>query len=200
MAESRNLTQRILGPYRLSHHPLCDNFGDHTYLLWNKKICKGCVMQYSGMIVALALIIIGNFPFLKWWNGLTEIQVGIVLYLMVIPTILTAFFLENRTLKDLARFLLGASFTVAFIQMVFTPDWLIKGWILVNFLPGYIYLNKRRASHNANVCESCEEYSSMPYCSGYQIYADRENIFLNQAIQGGIRDPFSLSPENLDES
>jgi hypothetical protein len=39
----------------------------------------------------------------------------------------------------------------------------------------------------------------MPYCSGYQVYADRENVFLSQAIQGGISDPFSLPPDQLDD-
>ena len=95
--------------------------------------------------------------------------------------------------------MLGASFTLAFIQLIFTPDWLIKGWILINFIPGYIYLNRRRSAKNSEVCESCDEYSEMPYCSGFQIYTDRENVFLKQAIQGGIQDPFALSPDQLDD-
>ncbi len=199
MATSRNLTQRILGPYRLSHHPLCDNFHDHIYLLWDKKVCRGCLMQYSGMFLSFIIIVIGNLPNFKWWEGLSEYQVGIVLYIMILPTIFTGFLFPNRRAKDIARFLLGASFTLAFVQLIFTPNWLIKGWILINFIPGYVYLNRRRASKNSEVCESCYEYNKMPYCSGFQVYTDRENVFLKQAIQGGIQDPFALSPDQLDD-
>ncbi|MFX0085941.1 MAG: hypothetical protein ACFFAU_09715 [Candidatus Hodarchaeota archaeon] len=199
MATARNLTQRILGPYRLSHHPLCDNFHDHIYLLLDKKVCRGCVMQYSGIFLSFTIIVLGNLPSFEWWKGLSEFQVGFVLYLLILPTIFTGFFIRNRIAKDIARFLLGVSFTIAFVQLIFTPNWLIKGWILINFIPGYIYLNRRRTSKNGEVCESCNEYSKMPYCSGFQIYSDREKIFLKQAIQGGIKDPFSLSPDQLEE-
>jgi len=199
MSDSRDLTRKILGPYRLSHHPLCDDFDDHVYSIRGKIFCRGCVMQYSGMIISFSIIILGHLPILKWWNGLTEYQVGFVLYLMILPTIITALFIHNRNIKDFARLLLGASFTLAIIQLIFTPNWLIKGWILLNLIPGYIYLNRRREAKNRKVCESCEEFKQMPYCRGFQIYADRENVFLKQAAQGGIRDPFALSPDQLDD-
>ncbi|UCE14301.1 MAG: hypothetical protein JSV04_03770 [Candidatus Heimdallarchaeota archaeon] len=194
---TRNLVRRILGPYRISHHPLCDHYKDHVYRFRGNKICRGCVMQYSGMIFSFFIITIGTF--FQWWKGLTEIQVGLVLYAMILPTLLTAFLIENRIIKDVARFLLGASFSLAFIQFVFTPDWLIKLWILINLIPGYIYLNKRRAKKNDEVCNQCEERINIPLCSGYQIFADREKIFMAQAVKGGIHDPFALSPDQLEE-
>ncbi|MFX1282848.1 MAG: hypothetical protein ACFFB5_04300 [Promethearchaeota archaeon] len=194
---ARNLERRILGPYRISHHPFCDHFKDHIYIIRGTKVCRGCVMQYSGMIFTFIIISIGYL--LGWWYGLTEIQVGLVLYALVFPTVLTAFLIENRKIKDIARFLLGISFSLAFIQFIFTPNWLIKGWILLNFIPGYIYLNHRRAKSNNEVCNQCEENDKMPYCTGFQIYTDREKIFLAQAVQGGIHDPFALQPDKLEE-
>ena len=194
---SRNLVNRILGPYRISHHPFCGNFQDHTYVIKGTKVCRGCVIQYSGIIFSFLVIGLGNL--FRWWHGLTEIHVGFVLYMLVFPTILTAFLIKNRIAKDVTRFLLGTAFSLAFVLMIFTPDWLIKGWILVNFIPGYIYLNQRRAQKNREVCNQCSEHKNIPYCSGYQIMADREKIFLTQAVQGGIRDPFSLPPDQLDE-
>lgn len=199
MSNSRDLRRRILGPYRLSHHPLCTNFFEHVFIIRGRKVCRGCFMQYSGMISSFIIVIIGNLPIFKWWSGLTEIQVGLVLYTMVIPTLITTFVLDNRKIKDIARFLLGASFSITFIQLIFTPDLLIKGWILINFIPGYIYLNKRRSMKNIDICSACNEFNRMPYCAGYQEYADRENVFLGQVIQGGINDPFSLPPDQLDE-
>lgn len=199
MSNSRDLRRRILGPYRLSHHPLCTNYSEHVYIIRGRKVCRGCLMQYSGMISSFIIVTMGNLPIFKWWTGLTEIQVGLVLYAMVIPTLITTFLLDNREIKDVARFLLGASFTIAFIQLIFTPDFLIKGWILINFVPGYIYLNKTRSMKNSDICSACNEFNQMPYCSGYQVYSDRENVFLSQAIQGGIYDPFSLAPDQLDD-
>ena len=193
----RNLAHRILGPYRISHHPFCSNFKDHVYNIYGKKVCRGCLMQYSGMTTSFIVIAFGHF--LGWWTGLTEIQVGLVLYFLIFPTIITAFLVNNRKIKDVARFLLGTSFTLAFTLLIFTPNWVIKGWILLHFIPGYIYLNRRRAEKNNEVCSQCVEYNKMPNCTGYQIYSDREKIFLTQAFQGGIRDPFALPPDKLDE-
>lgn len=193
----RTLYRRILGPLRVSHHPLCMNFEDHIYHIRGKRICRGCVMQYSGMVISLVIITIGAL--FSIWSELNEIQIGIVLYLLIIPTILTAFLLKNRVLKDIARFMLGISFTVAFLLLIFTPDFLIKGWIVINFIPGYMYLNMRRGEKNSEICENCEEYNNLPNCRGYQTYVDRERIFVAQAIQGGIKDPFALPPDQLEE-
>ncbi|MFW9902886.1 MAG: hypothetical protein ACFFFH_01020 [Candidatus Thorarchaeota archaeon] len=193
----RTLIHRILGPYRISHHPFCSHFKDHVYDIRGKRICRGCLMQYSGIMSSFMIITLGYF--LGLWTGLTEFQVGIVLYFLVLPTIITAFLITNRKIKDIARFLLGTAFTLAFILLVFTPDWLIKGWILLHFIPGYIYLNRRRITKNDEVCSRCEEYSNFPNCTGYQIYTDREKIFMTQELQGGIIDPFALPPDKLDE-
>ena len=44
-----------------------------------------------------------------------------------------------------------------------------------------------------------EEYQNIPNCSGYQAYSDREKIFLTQATQGGIQDPFAAPPDTLEK-
>ncbi|MHA1978789.1 MAG: hypothetical protein ACW98I_17945 [Candidatus Hodarchaeales archaeon] len=195
----RDLKTRILGPYRISHHPLCDNFGEHTYLIRGRKVCRGCTMQYSGMVLAFLLVILGSLPIINYWAAWNEFQIGILLYFLIFPTILTAFVIKNRKLKDIARLLLGMAFSVAFLLFIFTPNLFVKGFIIINFLPGYFYLQKRREHKNNEICEECNEYEHFPHCSGYQIYDDREKIFLSQVQQGGIKDPFALSPNDLDE-
>lgn len=199
MKTPQNLSKKILGPYRISHHPLCNNFSDHTYNINGRKVCRGCFMQYSGMILSLFIILLGSLPSLQLWNRLNEIEVGLIIYLMILPTFITAFIIKNRKMKDFARFMLGASFTIAIIQFVFTPSVFIKIWIALNFIPGYLYLNRRRAKKNEEICHLCPEYGNIPYCSGYQIYVDREQIFVSQLIHGGIKDPFSLPPEQMDD-
>ncbi|MFQ5981091.1 MAG: hypothetical protein ACE5OZ_23365 [Candidatus Heimdallarchaeota archaeon] len=191
------LQRRILGPYRLSHHPLCDNFSEHIYFIRGKKICRGCTMQYSGM--AAALLIIGLGFVFGWWSGLTGWELAPILYFMIVPTFLTAFLVKNRLMKDISRFLLGMAFTTAFVMLILDPDWLVKGIILIHFIPGYIYLKRRRSQQNEDICTHCVEYPTMPHCSGYQVYADRERIFVSQAVQGGIQDPFAVAPEKLQE-
>ncbi|MHA1944707.1 MAG: hypothetical protein ACXAC6_02525 [Candidatus Hodarchaeales archaeon] len=195
----QDLKTRILGPYRISHHPLCDNFSEHVYQTRGRKVCRGCAMQYSGMIFAFLLIFIGSIPLINFWANWNEFQIGIILYLLIFPTILTALIIKNRKLKDIARFMLGMAFSIAFVVFIFTPNLLIKGFIFINFLPGYIYLQKRRETKNMAICMECDEFEHSPYCSGYQIYADRESIFLSQVQQGGIKDPFALPPESLEE-
>lgn len=191
------LKNRILGPYRLSHHPLCGNFREHVYVIRGKQICRGCTMQYSGMIIALLIIGVGFF--MGWWTGLADWELILLLYLLIGPTFLTAFLIENRLLKDISRFLLGMAFTTAFVALIFVPNWLVKGLILINLIPGYIYLNRRRSQQNEAVCAQCPEYPQIPHCPGYQVYAERERIFMSQAVQGGIQDPFAVAPEELQE-
>jgi hypothetical protein len=187
-----------MGPYRISHHPLCDNFSEHVYIFRRQRVCRGCVMQYTGMTFAFFLIIF-DLIFQILFSTWSDFQFGIFLYFLVFPTILTSFFLKNRILKDLARFMLGIAFTLAFFLLLITPSWFVKGFILLNFLPGYFYLQKRREIKNERICVECQEYEHRPYCSGYQTYQDRESIFLSQASKGGIQDPFALSPESLDD-
>lgn len=195
----QDLKSRILGPYRISHHPLCDNFGEHVYQIRGRKVCRGCAMQYSGMILAFLVVFLGSLPVTNFWVNWNEFQVGIILYFLIFPTIITALIIKNRILKDIARLMLGMAFTIAFIVLLFTPNLLVKVFIFINFFPGYIYLQKRREIKNMEICKECNEFEHSPYCSGYQIYADRESIFLSQVKQGGIKDPFALSPDDLDE-
>jgi len=197
MTSHKNLSRRILGPYRLSHHPLCENFNSHVYYIKRKRICRGCTMQYLGMLIAFFIIVLESL--FDFWSHFSDIQIGIILYLLIIPTIITTFLVKNRKMKDFSRFLLGMSFTIAFILLIFTPNLLIKAWILINFIPGYLYLNKRRADHNEQVCQQCSEYATQPYCSGYQNYAEREELVRTQIHLGGVKDPFSLPPERLDQ-
>ena len=196
----RELRNRILGPYRISHHPLCDNFNDHVYKIWGRKVCRGCTMQYSGMILAFILIVLGGLPNINFWLNWTDLEFGILLYILIAPTLITAFFIDNRFLKDGARFLLGMAFSFSFVLFIFTSDWLVKGFILLNFIPGYFYLQKRREMKNEDVCKGCDEFQNSPFCSGYQIYQDRKSIFLSQAYHDGIQDSFALSPESLEEN
>ena len=76
----QDLKTRILGPYRISHHPLCDNFNEHVYQIRGRKICRGCTMQYSGIIFAFLLVFLGSLPFINFWPR-NEFQIGIILYL-----------------------------------------------------------------------------------------------------------------------
>jgi hypothetical protein len=155
-------------------------------------------MQYSGMITGIILLLLDflvPFTFTKW----SDFQFGLFLYILIFPTFITAFIIKNRVLKDVARFMLGLAFMLAFFLLLITPNWFVKGFILLNFLPGYYYLQKRREIKNEEVCIECHEYKHRPYCNGYQIYQDREAIFLGHALQGGLKDPFALSPESLDD-
>ena len=195
----RDLKTRILGPYRTSHHPLCDNFIEHTYLIRGRKVCRGCAMQYSGMVLAFLLVILVSLPIINFWPEMSEFQIGVLLYFLIFPTILTAFVIKNRIFKDFARLLLGVAFSLAFLLFLFTSNLFVKGFIFINFLPGYIYLQKCREHKNNEICKECNEYEHFPHCSGYQIYDDREKIFISQVQQGGIKDPFALSPNDLDE-
>ncbi len=154
-------------------------------------------MQYLGIIFAF-IVILANLLIFQEFNW-SDFQIGILLYLLIFPTIITAFLIENRLVKDIARFMLGVAFSIALTLVIFVDNWIVKGFILLNLLPGYYYLQKRREEKNEEICKVCNEYEHLPYCTGFQVLTDREKIFTSQILQGGIIDPFSLPPEKLEE-
>ena len=115
----KKLTRRekwVLSPYRLAHHPLCSKFDDHLYIIRGKKVCRGCVNLYSGMIAGIILAPIFVFVLnISFW--VTFIATNI----MFIFTPISAFLKPPRWFKDISRFLLG----VAMISLLIGS--LVKG-------------------------------------------------------------------------
>lgn len=194
---SKSLANRFIGPYRISHHPLCDNFNDHVFIIRGKKVCRGCALFYPGVLLATIISTIGIFT--GFWKTWTEIDYIISLYTLVIPTFLTTYLIKIRKLKDISRFMLGIAYTLTLFIVILHPNWLLKVIVLIHIIPGNYIMNSKRSQKNNEVCDKCDEKEERPYCSGYKEYKIREKIFTAAEAQGGFMDPFAVDGSELED-
>ncbi len=120
----------IEGPFRLSHHPLCSPFGDHTLPLFGKNVCRGCLFWYPGIVLGLITgLILGIYNINEW-------ILAVLMIVLITPTLLSVIFNLPRQLKDLSRGFLGLSTGFA-ILIIFFPGqqlWYVRIIVLAIFL------------------------------------------------------------------
>jgi len=184
--------------YVLAHHPLCDNYRSHVYIIAGRKICRGCLCQYTGVIAGMIIPFI--VILLDWWTGMTDIQIGVILYILITPSVFTGLLdTEKRKFKDVARFLLGVAFTWSFILLIVTSNNIVRLWILVNFIPGAIFFSYLRGRRNEKTCQQCTEISDRPYCSGLGDYSRALDVIYPENKQEMIIITSSLEMREIKE-
>lgn len=174
MAQKRKkLTKRekwMLSPYRLAHHPLCKKFEDHVYTIRGKKVCRGCLNLYSGMILGILLSPIVVFVLhIDFWDAFIATNV------MYIFLPISAFLNPPRWFKDISRFLLGVAMISAGLSVILSIVALTKGmnWgafavimiTLFIYFASRAYFTKFRDRKNEQVCRNCEQFYH-PRCEG----------------------------------
>jgi len=159
-----------LYPYRLAHHPLCNNFEDHLYTIGKYKVCRGCMNFYSGMLIGIILAPIAIFVLeINFWVAFATTN---ILYIF---TPLSVVLNPPRIIKDFARLLLGIAMISSFLSIVLAIvrlfDGLNFGAIAVIIITPTIYFTSRfyfrglRDRRNENVCRNCEQFY-LPQCDG----------------------------------
>jgi len=176
----KKLTKRekwVLSPYRLAHHPLCSKFDDHVYIIKGKKVCRGCVMLYSGMIFGLILAPIVVFVLnISYWMSF------VAMFSMFIFTPISAFLEPPRWFKDISRFLLGIAMIGAGLSVILSIVTLTQGinwWAVAVFLTtialyfsSRFYFTRFRDRKNEQICRNCEQFYN-PRCDGMVSAVDK---------------------------
>ena len=176
----KKLTRRekwILSPYRLAHHPLCSKFEEHVYIIKGKKVCRGCLNLYSGMIFGLILAPIVVFVLhINFWIAFIATNI------MFIFTPISAFLNPPRWFKDVSRFLLGIamisaglSIILAVVALTQGMDWGAFAVILITlfvYFSSRIYFTRFRDRKNEQVCRNCEQFYH-PRCDGMLSAVDK---------------------------
>ncbi len=176
----KKMTRRekwVLSPYRLAHHPLCTKFDDHVYTIKGRKVCRGCLNLYSGMIFGLILAPIVVFVLhISFWIAF------IATNSMFILTPISAFLKPPRWFKDISRFLLGIAMISAGLSVILAIVELTKGmdWgafaVIIITLSVYFgsraYFTRFRDRKNEQVCRNCEQFYH-PRCEGMRSVVDK---------------------------
>ena len=94
-----------LNPLLLSHHPNCEKYKDHTFLLGKYRFCIGCFIGYPSSFL---VFIIGIFVFPRY---LLLSKISLYLALVGFSTIFLNLFqiFEKKKKKIFHKLLLGAS-------------------------------------------------------------------------------------------
>lgn len=177
----RNENKWISFHYRLAHHPTCESFSEHFYRLFRKKVCRGCVMMYSGLITSIIFLPLAN---LFIWGSDAMFNFYLV-YIFFIPTIYSAKYKPHRMLRDVFRFFLGFTYTQAVISIYFSFSqgfWWAGILVILTYLSGSTILSREREKSNNRVCQECPELNN-PHCSGLRDYTQRKNILKGAAYR-----------------
>lgn len=120
--------------------------------------------------MALGLILLSVFE--GYWHCITEFQIWLALNFLIAPTVISKFFsIEKRAIKDSFRILSGVAFIIGILVFIMLSNLFFRVFILLYFSPGAIYLMQSRQKRIKDICMHCDEFSTIPFCSGLSPYA-----------------------------
>lgn len=152
--EFRSLLQKY-GWLFLAHHPLCNNFKDHTMRIHGYVICKGCFYGYIGCF--LAFLFTFFLPRIDYLNYI--LFMGICFSLSRINFV-------NSLFKSMTKILLGCDLGFGVLAILTAPTFFIQILLLnifSNIALGYLGYRYLKLS---KICLACEHYGEMPDCPG----------------------------------
>lgn len=168
--KKRNFIQTIkdlywaLQPVFWSHHPLCDQYKDHTIRLFNKDLCMGCFVGFpSGYVMLFLGSITGLF---KIFNTMQLWYIGLVLLSFYFFNIFGI--IKSKLMRIFIKILLG--FGAAFmIAAVFSYQYPLNMKIMLTFLLiGALLagINIIRFIKMKRKCKRCEYKGDLKHCPG----------------------------------
>jgi hypothetical protein len=172
------LTFQAIKPIITSHHPLCEQFKDHTFHLFGRDWCIGCYIGYPSGIL---MLLIGNLTGL--FSALSTNTLWIIGGCLMATYILSIVGLTKiRWIKIVSKIPLG--FGVAFlIAAIFSYP--IQFWIsfLLSFFLIQIFISIisiKRAFEMKKTCTACEFESDRNNCPGMHPVMEKLNKIKNK--------------------
>jgi len=135
-------------PDVFAHHPDHPAFKGHCWRLGGLRVCRGCLMGASGMVVGFLVAVATLWP-----GRLTDEQTGVVFTAMLAPTVVTSLFGAPRPLKDAARFVLGVLTASAFVFLFIADTWLARGIVVGMYVVARGVLSAKRKRHHKTEVE-----------------------------------------------
>jgi hypothetical protein len=139
---------RARHPGIFAHHPAHPAFRDHVWTVQGLSFCKGCTVTFAGMVF-------GGLLYLptRWLEHLSDIQVGLVFAALLLPTVASTLLPTPRTMRHVARFLLGVLLASAILMLFVTDSWPVRVAIVAVYLAVRVPLDRRRRRENAELVE-----------------------------------------------
>lgn len=175
--------------FNWAHKPLCARFQEDVLQIGRARICRSCLLLYTGLAagIVLFLVIGGPLSYSAVCWGLTLTAVTVVLS--------APWWYKKwpRCVRDILRFALGLSIAF-YLGLVFTGHVAIGiiGAVLMSaFWKVYLHL---RADRKLRACQGCEQLKSGQICSGFAYQAEHIRRYEQEATEyvlaeGGVSLP-----------
>ncbi|MHA1111754.1 MAG: hypothetical protein ACTSRE_11675 [Promethearchaeota archaeon] len=167
------LAFQAIKPIITSHHPLCEQYKDHSFHLFGRDWCIGCYIGYpSGIFVFLVGFLTGLFQSLE---TSTLLIIGACLMGSYILSIVGL--TKIRWIKIVSKIPLGtgAAFLIAALLNLSSPIWLrvLLSFLLIQAI--IIVINVKRAAEMKKTCAECKYESDHNNCPGMHIIMEKLN-------------------------
>ncbi len=167
------LALQAIKPIITSHHPLCDQYKEHSFHLFGRDWCIGCYIGYpSGILMLIMGYLTGLFQILEvsalFITG-ASLMGSYILSIVGLTKI--------RWIKIFSKIPLGigAAFLIAGLFSLSGPIWLS---FLLSFLLIQIFItiiNVKRALEMKKTCAECEYASNHNICPGMHPVMEKLN-------------------------
>ncbi len=154
--------------YLLSHHPVCENFDNHTINIGKYRFCIGCYVGYPTAIIGLLLLWILNifFAIFIYSTYLLIISVVLISSFVLSPLNLT----KIKIIKIFQKFFIGLGGAFLFWWI-----WLQNYVFIVKFMYllvifGFLLtaLNAYHLYGDRKICKKCEYSLNWEICPGFK--------------------------------
>ena len=160
-----------LRPIITSHHPLCEQFKNHTFRIFGRDFCIGCFIGYPAGFLTLLLIFSFRLPSL-----ITPYAFFIIsLVFALIYILLASIFTDSKKVKILSKFFIGggSGFLVSSIFTLDIPFWLriIFGFVVIQTI--VLILGMKRMRSIKKICNLCEWKRDWKRCPGMKVVQEK---------------------------
>ena len=161
---SFNQRMKLISMQYLAHHPLCNKFKNHVFVIGSLFLCVGCTSLLLGFISFTILFFILQDIFLARPLILASVATAGV-FIALVQVLLRP---SNKWIKALFRIALGIGLGSFTGLIVLVPNWGLKIGLFLFLLPGVYLYNILRGLSPYIECERCSVKFIEPSCDYYQ--------------------------------
>jgi hypothetical protein len=158
-------------PIITSHHPLCEQFKNHTFRLFGRDFCIGCFIGYPVGFLTFLLIYLFNLPSLL--VPYTFFIISVVFALIYV--FISKFFTGSKKVKILSKFFIGigSGFLLSSILTLDSPLWLriLIGFLIIQTIITILGLKRMRSIKKT--CNLCEWKKDWKRCPGMKVIQEK---------------------------
>ncbi len=186
----RSVNKWITDPLKFAHHPLCETFSNHVFIIRGRKLCRGCTMFYPSLVIGTILsLIFGIFQ-------LPTILLAALMTALLLPTMVSLIISLPRPIRDANKAILGLDSGIGVTVVLLHPVIIVKVIVLLVAIPSAVILEKVRKNRDLKTCKICPEYQQRMSleCSGFKVVGNRVKI-VDLVSQPMLPDPLQKEPE-----